>query len=93
MNVKKPSTLRRILRYVGKYPVSLIGSLLLSLLSVAATLCVPVFFGNAIDCIVGQGHASTDYYNSFPRWGQVLTLHFLPKFIEKAQAVSRLRLF
>ena len=60
MNVKKPSTLRRILRYVGKYPVSLIGSLLLSLLSVAATLCVPVFFGNAIDCIVGQGQVDFD---------------------------------
>ena len=60
MNVKKPSTLRRILRYVGKYPVSLIGSLLLSLLSVAATLCVPVFFGNAIDCIVGRGQVDFD---------------------------------
>ncbi len=54
--VKKPSTLRRILQYVGKYPFSLIGSLFFSLLSVAATLCVPVFFGDAIDCIVGKGN-------------------------------------
>ena len=36
------------------------------------------------------------YYSSFPPWEQVLTLHFLPKLLfsnEKAQAVSRLRLF
>ena len=45
-------TLKRILRYVGKYPVSLIGSLLFSLIHVAASLFVPVLFGNAIDCIV-----------------------------------------
>lgn len=45
-------TLKRILRYVGKYPVSLIGSLLFSLIQVAASLLVPVLFGNAIDCIV-----------------------------------------
>ena len=45
-------TLKRILRYVGKYPVSLIGSLLFSLIQVAASRLVPVLFGNAIDCIV-----------------------------------------
>ena len=60
MNVKKPSTLKRILRYVGKYPVSLIGSLFFSLLSVAAMLCVPVFFGEAIDCIIGKGNIDFD---------------------------------
>ena len=53
--MKKPSTLKRVLAYVGKYPLALIGSLLFSLLSVAATLCVPVFFGDGIDCIVGAG--------------------------------------
>ncbi len=46
------STLSRVLSYVGKYPFSLVGSLLCSLLSVAATLFIPVFFGDAIDCIV-----------------------------------------
>ncbi len=48
------STLKRILRYVGRYPLSLIGSLLFAFLSVAASLCVPVFFGDGIDCIVGK---------------------------------------
>ena len=41
----------RILRYVAKYPFSLIGTILFSMLTVAASLCVPVFFGDAIECI------------------------------------------
>ena len=52
---KKGGVLKRVLGYVGRYPVSLVGSLLFALLSVAATLCVPVFFGNAIDCIIEAG--------------------------------------
>ena len=54
-NAKKPSTLRRVLRYVGRYPLSLTGTILFAIITVAATLCVPVFFGNAVDCIVGKG--------------------------------------
>ncbi len=52
---KKQSTLRRVLRYVGKYPLSLAGTLLFAAVTVAATLFVPVFFGDAIDCIVEYG--------------------------------------
>lgn len=52
---KKESTLQRILRYVGRYPLALIGSILFALISVAATLFVPVFFGDAVDCIVEYG--------------------------------------
>ena len=52
---KKPSTLRRVLRYVGKYPLSLFGSLFFALVSVGAMLFVPVFFGDAIDCIIDVG--------------------------------------
>lgn len=50
--MKKKTTLSRILSYVGKYPLSLVGSLLFALLSVVGTLFVPVFLGDAIDCIV-----------------------------------------
>ena len=53
---KKTTTLSRVLHYVWKYPFSLIGSLLFSLLSVAGSLCIPVLFGDAIDCIVGAGN-------------------------------------
>ena len=51
---KKKSTLQRVLYYVGKYPVSLIGSIVFSLIFVVATLFIPVLFGDAIDCIVGK---------------------------------------
>ncbi len=54
-NVKKQSTLRRVLQYVGRYPLSLCGTIFFAVLTVAATLCVPVFFGNAVDCMVGKG--------------------------------------
>ena len=50
----KPGTLKRVLQYVGKYPVSLIGSLVFALISVVATLFIPVLFGDAVDCIVGK---------------------------------------
>ena len=50
--MKKKTTLSRILSYVGKYPLSLVGSVLFALLSVVGTLLVPVFLGDAIDCIV-----------------------------------------
>ena len=53
--MKKQSTLSRVLRYVGKYPFSLAGSLIFAIVSVIATLFVPVLFGDAVDCIVGKG--------------------------------------
>lgn len=51
----KESTLQRVLRYVAKYPLALVGAILFALLSVAASLFVPVFFGDAVDCIVEYG--------------------------------------
>ena len=67
---QKQSTLRRILRYVGRYPVALVGSILFSLLSVVATLFVPVFFGDAIDCIIGKGNIlRTELINLFIKIG------------------------
>ncbi len=79
---KKPSTLRRILKYVGRYPLSLTGSLLFSLLSVAATLCVPVFFGDAIDCIVGKGNVFFDeLYTVFIKIGAAVGVAALAQWL------------
>ena len=69
---QKPSTLKRILRYVGKYPLSLIGSLLLAIVSVAASLLVPVYFGDAIDCIVESGVQWETLYSIFIKIGIVI---------------------
>ena len=52
---KQESTLKRILHYVKRYPLSFICSLIFAAVSVAATLFVPVLFGDAVDCIVENG--------------------------------------
>ncbi len=52
---RKPSTLKRVLAYVSRYPFALAATLLFSLLTVAASLYVPVLIGDAIDCIVESG--------------------------------------
>ena len=66
--MKKQSTLSRVLRYVGKYPISLIGSLAFAILSVVATLFIPVLFGDAVDCIVGKGAVDFDKLKSIFAW-------------------------
>ena len=62
---KEKSTLKRILTYVGRYPVSLCGSLLFAVITVAASLFVPVLFGDAVDCIVESGIAWASLRNIF----------------------------
>ena len=54
-SLKKPSTLRRVLQYVGKYPFALCGTILFAIINVVATLFIPVFFGDGIDCIIENG--------------------------------------
>ena len=48
-------TVKRVLRYIGKYRFLLPISVLMALISVALTLYVPVLIGDAIDLIAGQG--------------------------------------
>ena len=50
---RKDGTLKRILSYVAPYRSAFLLVLLFSLLSVAATLYVPILTGNAIDFIIG----------------------------------------
>ena len=47
--------LKRILRYVCRYPFAFAGSLAFAVVTVVSTLLVPVLFGNAIDCLVEKG--------------------------------------
>ena len=57
-------TLKRILKYVGRYPVATLCSLLLAVVTVGSTLLAPIYFGDAIDCIV-EGNV---------RWEQLTAL-------------------
>ena len=51
----KRGTLKKALRYIGKYKYLLPISILMALISVALTLYVPMLIGEAIDLIVGKG--------------------------------------
>ena len=46
-----PGTLKKALRYIGKYKLLLPVSILLGLVTVALTLYVPTLVGEAIDLI------------------------------------------
>ncbi len=52
----KKGTLRRILRYIGRYKALLFLSALLSLFAVGLTLLIPVLIGEALDLAVGKGN-------------------------------------
>lgn len=53
--MKTKNVLSRVLRYVRRYPVALTGALVFALTSVAANLLIPVFFGDALDCMIENG--------------------------------------
>lgn len=57
----KKSTLKKVLFYVGRYKPHLVFSIMLAAVSVAATLCIPVLAGNAIDGIIAPGKVDFDY--------------------------------
>ncbi len=50
------ATLGRILRYIGKYKILLVLSILLAGVTVALSLYLPTAFGGAIDGITGEGN-------------------------------------
>ncbi len=53
--MKKQTTFRRVVSYVGRYPLALTGTILFAIITVVSGLFVPVFFGDGIDCIVEYG--------------------------------------
>lgn len=56
MNTKNKKTGLRILKYIKKYIVLLIVSVLMASASVALSLFIPILCGKAIDCIHGKGN-------------------------------------
>ncbi len=57
---KNPSTLSKVLRYIGKYKLLLPISLLFALVTVALTLFLPMLIGEAIDLIIKAGSVDFD---------------------------------
>ena len=56
----KRSTIKEVLRYVGKYKLLLALSIIFSTVSVALTLYIPIVIGKAIDLIVGKNNVALD---------------------------------
>ena len=56
----KNKTLNKVLRYIRKYHIYLMLSLVFAAISVALTLYVPILVGHAIDCIGGPGDVDFD---------------------------------
>lgn len=48
-------TIQKVLRYIRRYWIYLIASLLLAVVTVTLTLYIPILTGNAVDQIVGKG--------------------------------------
>lgn len=53
--VKQTETLKKVLRYLGKYRIFLVFSILLATVTVALTLYVPKLTGKAVDFILTKG--------------------------------------
>lgn len=53
-------TVHNVLRYIRRYWLYLILSLLLAVVTVALTLYIPILTGNAVDHIVGRGQVDFD---------------------------------
>ncbi len=54
--IGKKGVFKRILRQLKPYRLQLVITVLLALVTVAGNLIVPVFFGQAIDCIIDEGN-------------------------------------
>ena len=68
MKKTNPTTLRKVLKYIGKYKLLLPVTLLFAAITVALTLYVPILIGDAIDLIVGKDNVD------FKKIGEILTL-------------------
>ena len=65
---KNEKTLKKVIRYIGKYKYLLPVSALFAVISVALTLYIPILIGDAIDLMVGVGMVD------FAKIGELLLL-------------------
>lgn len=58
--MSQKDTIKKIFRYLAKYKISIIASLILALATVAGQLAIPVFQGKAIDKIISAGNVDIE---------------------------------
>lgn len=56
--MKNKSSVKRVLTLIKPYRFSVLISLICSMISVAASLLIPILSGNAIDCMIGKGNVN-----------------------------------
>ena len=71
-NKAAPGTVRRVLRYIRRYRLLLLLSLLLGAVSVALTLYVPILVGRTMDLMIGAGNV--DFAGIFALLGRIALL-------------------
>ena len=54
------ASLKRVMPYIRPYRLQVLLSLVCASVSAAAALLIPVFSGNAIDCMIGAGQVDFD---------------------------------
>lgn len=64
----------KVLTYIRNYRLILFFSLLLALVSVAATLYIPILIGSGVDCIVGKGAVDFERVRMILIRGAIITL-------------------
>ena len=57
LNIK---TIKKVIRYIGKYRFLLLCSVLFAAISVVLTLYIPILTGQVVDCIIGPGNVDFD---------------------------------
>lgn len=62
--MKNKHTFKMILKYIKKYKISVIFSLLFAFVSAVATLYVPILTGKGVDCIVKKGNVDFEKLKS-----------------------------
>ncbi|MBO5945265.1 MAG: ABC transporter ATP-binding protein [Clostridia bacterium] len=77
--MKKESTIRKVLSYIGRYKLLLPVSILLAIATVALTLYVPVLIGDAITVIEGMVRGGGEAVNegAFTELGNIFALAVL----------------
>ncbi len=56
----KKNTLKKVLRYAGRYHFLIVMSMILAVVSALLSLYVPILAGNAVDCIAGKDNVDFD---------------------------------
>lgn len=59
-NVNNSNVLKRLMRYLSRYSVYAVLSLVFALIYVASTLLIPIICGDAIDLMIGKGNVDLD---------------------------------